>query len=199
MIEYKKTILSQYANSPTLLSLIESFNDCIDPRENVDAFYKNIWDLQTAKGIGLDIWGKIVNVPRKLKLNDLPTAFGFFESKSTPTARFPKPWNQSPFYNGTWLTGYYLLDDDAYRRLIYVKAFANISQNTIPNFNQLLQNLFLGRGRCWVEDGLDMTITYHFEFELSPLDWSILSNLDVIPRPAGVGIIIKIDLPEGAE
>ena len=31
MINFEKTIISQYANSETIFALIEQFNDCIDP------------------------------------------------------------------------------------------------------------------------------------------------------------------------
>ena len=61
---WKKTILSQYDDSPTLLSMIESFNDAIDPTANITAFYENIWNVNTANGYGLDVWGQIVGVSR---------------------------------------------------------------------------------------------------------------------------------------
>lgn len=73
----ERTVISQYANSPTILRLINDANGYIDPREDFDAFLRLIWDLRTAQGIGLDIWGRIVGVGRTLTINDPPLYFGF--------------------------------------------------------------------------------------------------------------------------
>ena len=66
---WQQTILSQYDASPTLLSMIESFNDAIDPTANIAAFYENIWNVNTANGYGLDVWGQIVGVSRYLQVS----------------------------------------------------------------------------------------------------------------------------------
>ena len=38
----------------------------------------------------------------------------------------------------------------------------------------------------YVTDGLDMTMTYTFAFQLSPVQSSIVFNSGVLPRPCGV-------------
>lgn len=57
------TLASQYANSPTILAIINTFNDCIDPCVDLDNFYNTVWNVDTAVGFGLDIWGRIVGLP----------------------------------------------------------------------------------------------------------------------------------------
>lgn len=69
MKNVEQTIISQYANSPTLLKLIRNFNDYIDPTCDIDNFYDFIWNVDTAQGFGLDIWGRIVGVSRALLQN----------------------------------------------------------------------------------------------------------------------------------
>jgi hypothetical protein len=59
-----QTVVSQYGNSPTILALIESFNAAVDPSADIDNFYAWVWDVATAQGFGLDIWGRIVGVSR---------------------------------------------------------------------------------------------------------------------------------------
>jgi hypothetical protein len=59
-----KTVISQYATSPTFLQLIEDINTWIDPNANLDNFFNDIWNINTAIGYGLDVWGRIVNVVR---------------------------------------------------------------------------------------------------------------------------------------
>jgi hypothetical protein len=66
---WQQTVISQYANSPTLLGIIQKFNDAIDPTVDLDNFYSWIWDVDTAQGFGLDIWGRIVGVSRTIQTN----------------------------------------------------------------------------------------------------------------------------------
>jgi hypothetical protein len=63
---WQQTVISQYANSPTLLALIRNFNSAIDPSLDIDNFYAWIWNVATAQGFGLDIWGRIVGVSRTI-------------------------------------------------------------------------------------------------------------------------------------
>lgn len=63
MRDVEQTILSQYGNSATITKLIQNMNACIDPRADIDNFYNTVWNVTTAKGFGLDIWGRIVGLP----------------------------------------------------------------------------------------------------------------------------------------
>ena len=60
----EQTVASEYGNSPTILALIDSFNAAVDPSSNIDQFWAIIWNVTTAQGFGLDIWGRIVGVTR---------------------------------------------------------------------------------------------------------------------------------------
>ena len=60
MIDVQKTIISQYAHSPVLLGLIDGLNQCICPADKIEEFNRLVWDVETAEGYGLDVWGKIV-------------------------------------------------------------------------------------------------------------------------------------------
>ncbi|OYV46703.1 MAG: hypothetical protein B7X10_04775, partial [Burkholderiales bacterium 21-58-4] len=173
----QQTLISQYANSPTLTQLIENMNGYIDPSADLDAFYANVWDISTAVGFGLDIWGKIVGVNRTLQVPDSSGNFGFSEGGGF------YPFGQEPFYAGP-TSGSWILGDDAYRTLILVHALANISACTVPSYNQLLKNLFAGRGNCFVADLGGMKIQYVFEFYLKPFEVAILTQSNALPGPA---------------
>ena len=69
MKNYTETIISQYGNSPAILSLIDSFNSAVEPYADIDNFYVWVWDVSTAQGFGLDIWGRIVGVSRTIPTN----------------------------------------------------------------------------------------------------------------------------------
>ena len=66
MNNLEQTILSQFANSPTITALIESVNAAVDPSEDIDNFITWFWQLSTAQGVFLDIWGRIVGVGRNV-------------------------------------------------------------------------------------------------------------------------------------
>ena len=182
MIDFEKTIISQYGNSPTILQLVQNMNAYLDPRADFDAFFDYVWNVDTAQGFGLDIWGRIVNISRELQIPPDPNFFGF--SDALPGSY---PFGEQPFYDGTpGATSTYRLADDAYRQLILVKALANISATNAPSLNQLLQNMFAGRGRCYVNDLGGMQLRYTFEFLLTPYEFAIMTQSGALPRPAGV-------------
>jgi hypothetical protein len=177
MQNVEQTIISQYGNSPVLNQLIQNMNAYLDPTADLDAFYDNIWDIETAVGYGLDVWGAIVGEGRQLLVPNTEY-FGFSQASL-------QPFGQEPFYSGP-TTGTYLLSDTAYRLLILVKALSNISDASVPSYNRLLQNLFAGRGRCYVVDLGNMQMQYTFEFYLQPFEQAILTQSGAFPRPCGV-------------
>lgn len=178
-----QTIISQYAASPTLTQLIANMNTYLDPRANLDAFFAQVWNVDTAIGWGLDRLGRVVGVGRVVQV--ATGSFLGFEQSS----------DAEPFGGGIWFSGAgsssnYSLTDDAYRLLILAKALSNISDGSIPSINQILLNLFPGRGNCYVTDGGDMTMTYTFSFTLSAVELAILAQSNVLPRPCGVSATV---------
>src|ERR1700676_2897924 len=149
---YWTTIISQYANSPIITTLIGDFFAWLDQTANLNNFYNDIWNVATAQGYGLDVWGRIVGVTRTLNVATAGKYFGFDEA----TTLSADPFNQSPFYVGSPLTTNFQLSDSAFRVLIYAKALANICDGSIPAMNALLRNLFPGRGNCYVIDNNNM-------------------------------------------
>jgi hypothetical protein len=211
-----ETIISQYANSPIITTLITNFADAIDQTANFDAFFDLIMNVDTAVGYGLDVWGRIVGVNRVITVATPEPYFGFQESHEA------SGFNQGPFYSGQFVTTNFTLTDLAYRNLILVKAFANISQCSIPVLNQMLLTLFPGRGNAYVTEGSTlgpwfgfqeatdavgfnqapfyngiviqrMIMTYTFEFALSPLELAIVQNSGVLPKPTGVKAYVIVN------
>jgi hypothetical protein len=189
------TVISEYANSPTILSLLQSFNDALNQTQNFDNFYDYIWNVATAQGIGLDIWGRIVGVNRNLQVTD-GTWFGF--SQGVPGTDVFGPGGMSPFYSGEPLTSNFALTDQAYRQLILAKAAYNICNGSVPAINAILMRLFgpgnafgVG-GDCYCTDDGGMTMTYTFKFEPNPVEQSIILNSGVLPKPVGVAASVVI-------
>ncbi|MDE1006995.1 MAG: DUF2612 domain-containing protein [Paraburkholderia fungorum] len=195
MDNVEQTIISEYANSPTIVQLIQNMNGYIDPSADIDSFYELIWDVDTAAGYGLDIWGKIVGLDngRILKIPSTEIDLGFKEAGTLSAT----PFGSGVFYAGNPVTQNYSLADDAFRTLILVKALANITDGSIPSYNRLLQNLFAGRGRCYVNDLGNMQMRYTFEFYLQPFEMAIMTQSGALPRPTGVlASIMQVQLPD---
>lgn len=174
------TVASQYANSPRILQLIADANDTIDPAADIDEFYRLVWDVSTAEGYGLDVWGRIVNVGRVLTVANEPI-FGFDEALPGVGV-----FNDGVFYAGGSTTSNYALSDTAYRVLILAKAAANICDGSTPAINKILMTLFAGRGDCYVVDNLDMSMVYTFRFVLTNVERAIVTQSGALPRPSGV-------------
>jgi hypothetical protein len=181
------TIVSQYANSPKLTAMIQNFQDAIDQTKNLDAFFDLIWNVDTAVGYGLDVWGRIVAVNRVLKLVEGPPWFGFEEGVDYQPFG---PGGLGPFYSGQKLTDNFILSDDGFRVLILAKAFSNICDGSIKSINRLLIVLFGTSGKAYVRDNSNMSFDYIFEFKPTALQQAILVNSGVFPKPVGVSYTV---------
>ena len=184
--DWWQTILSQYANSPIMIQLIQDFFSYIDQTKNLSDFFDYVWNVYTAQGWGLDQWGTIVAVNRVLHIGGGLQFLGFDEGGTTDYT----PFNVAPFYAGQKLTDNYILTDDGFRVLVLAKAFSNICDGSIPAINKVLRMLFGTSGKCYCTDNGNMTMTYTFEFTPNPVQLAIVSNSGVLPTPTGVSYTI---------
>lgn len=178
-------IVSQYANSPRIDALIESFNDATDQTENIESLYDLIWNIATAQDYGLDVWGRIVGVSRTLKLPGNVSFLGFNEASSWVG------FGQGGFYSGGGISNNFVLADNDFRTLILAKAATNICDGAIPSINKILLTLFPLRGTAYVADNQNMSLTYTFRFPLNPVELAIVQTAGVLPNPAGVVIHVS--------
>lgn len=177
--------MKQYAASPTIQQLIAD-RDTYFPNTWQDQFYDNIWNIDTAGTLGLDIWGRIVVIGRNIQI----PVIDYFGFNVSPPPQSWNPFNQQSFYTGPATSTTFRLADNAYRVLILAKALSNIAQTNARNLNRILQQLFPGRGRAWVNDLGSMSMRFTFEFVLEPWEMAVLVTGGVLPRPAGVGATI---------
>lgn len=176
LLDIRDTVLSQYANSPIILRLVDTFFEWFGPSERFRAFYDDIWNIMTARGFGLDVWGRILGVGRVIPV---PSGeyFGFDQQPEALS------WDWGIFYRGVGGTDNAILTDEAFRLLLLAKAALNITDSSIPSINKILLDLF---GDGYVRDNLDMTVTYVFSAPLDPVQTSIVFASGVLPRPCGV-------------
>lgn len=185
--DWRLTMMSQYANSPTISALIDSFAQAMDLTAELDEFFDFCFNVQTAQGFGLDDWGTIVGVNRVLQVGGGTQYLGFDEGGTDDYT----PFNVAPFYSGEKLTQNYVLTDDGFRVLVFAKALSNICDGSTPAINQVLRTLFAQEGKCYVVDDGGMAMTIKFEFTPSPVDLAIVQNSGVLPIPTGVSYTIS--------
>lgn len=179
-------IISQYKNSPRIDNLILAFNAAMDQTQNMSNLYSLIWNIATAQGYGLDVWGRIVGVSRTVQFpnaNELP--LGFEEANSWVG------FGQGGFFLGNVINSNFVLSDKDFRTLIYAKAAGNISDGSIPSVNQILLTLFPNRGTCYVQDNQNMSLTYVFKFPLNPVEIAIVELSNVLPSPCGIVVTVQ--------
>lgn len=169
------TVLAQYAASPRLNALINSFNAALSPDSFINDFYDLIWNIDTAEKYGLDVWGKIVGVSRRLTVKDDFNYLGFSEARmDNPVMDDPHPFNQAPFYSGKSVTRTVDLSDEIYRRLILMKAMSNITDCSVPDINRMLRFMFGKNRRAYVLNNGGLRMSYIFEFALSSAELAII-------------------------
>lgn len=182
------TILRQYGNSQALKSIIYSFDDGIKIDMAINKFFDEIFNLDTAKGYGLDCWGKIVNVSRYVKYEKVGDVLGFDGQKL-------QTFNYGSFYSGKKVTQTIKLTDDFFRIVIKAKASANISSVTIEDTNRILRSLYADKGKPFITDNQDMSMNYVFPFYLADNEKALIKNSNILPRPSGVKLRAIITAP----
>lgn len=63
-------IQSQYAASPHMNALMRGFQDKLDAGPQLDLIFDDIININTATGVSLDVWGRILAIPRTLNTKD---------------------------------------------------------------------------------------------------------------------------------
>lgn len=171
MHNHQQTIVSEYATSPTLLELIADWNDCIDPSIDIDSFYANYMDIDTAVGIGLDVWGRILGVARTIAATPVSQYLGFDEGQTA--ANDYETFGHGVMYTGQ-TSGPYTLTDTTYRTLLKAKALGNIIDGSVISYNKYLSLLFPS-STVYVQISSTMNVTIAFASTPSAFDVSILA------------------------
>lgn len=189
MTDYAKTIMRQFANSPTLMGLLAAFDQWVDPAKFQADFLAHVWDIQTATGFGLDIWGRILGRSRFLQIQQTAGVNFGFDIGTIPGTPW-KPFGQAPFFNGQAAgTTAFALQDEDYRKLLLIKAAANIARCDCPSINALMRQMFGDRGPSYVGYDPDnpMHIGYTFDFFPTAVEKAIIES-GIFPQPAGTTV-----------
>lgn len=184
-----ETIQSQYASSPHIMALVRGYYEMINPRSDLELFYNKVFNLETAEGAGLDIWGRIVGISRSSEMVTevgVPH-LGFKTQADSSSVGF----DLAPWYHGAQKLKF-KLSDDAFRLFIKTKAMANISNGSLADLNRLLQEL-LPHCRVSITRIAPMHLKLICSGPLKDYEYNMLLKGDLPPIPAGVTIDMEIN------
>ena len=197
-----KTVISQFATSPTTLQLIENINTWIDPNVNFQAFYDDIWNILTAQGHGLDVLGRIVVVQRTFQIPGTgAVTLSDDEYRLLILAKAATNITSCtiPAINSIMLALF------PNRGNCYVQEGAPPLPPIAPWFGFAEAGDAVGWDQgpfllYWEgQPVVGMALTYVFQFALSAVEVAIVSQSGALPRPAGVkayvvypGVVLSI-------
>ena len=177
------TVQSQYAASPHIRKLVDSFWEALDPDADIEKIYNNMVNLDTAVGFGLEVWGRIVAIGREyVAASEDNEYLGFSPPEGTENNRL-NDFNNAPFYQV--VNGKVRLSDAAYRTYILIKAMINIGDGTLASINRMLASLF-PEAQIYCLHVDTMVLRLVIKDHISEADKQALLNLPWLP--AGVGL-----------
>ena len=90
------------------------------------------------------------------------------------------------------------LDDNQFRQLIKMRAFATRWDGSAMQMNEFLKDLYKDRGVAYMLDRQNMTVqVYVFMFGLEQWERYLFTQKDILPRPAGIGTdIYEVDIDD---
>lgn len=146
--------------------------------------------ISTAKGIGLDLWGNLLHLSRFIpsESGDSYAYFNFNDKNFKSNGGLI-------FYNKN-RPNYGELDDIYYRQLLLIIYQSYFLNSSIPTLNQFTLESLADYGSVYVRDTTDMSYQiYIFNNKIPPWLNFMMTNYDILPRPAGVGSkIIERDI-----
>lgn len=187
-----RALLWQDNAAPEITSLIVQKQDWYN--ENQTTFWsdwiRDVFDLRTANQFGLSVWAIILGVSLTVILPpsnpDKPT-FGF--------GQYRRNFNRGNFSSSTNTAA--LLTLNQRRILLQLRYLRLTTRCTVPSINQAVNRILGDQGSIRVIDGGTMTITYVFNFTPSSELAFVLSNYDILPRPAAVKLRTFVEVNTG--
>nr|DAY59888.1 MAG TPA: Protein of unknown function (DUF2612) [Caudoviricetes sp.] len=173
-------IQSQYAASPHLTGLVAGFQRRLDASADLDLIFDNLVWLPTASGVSLDVWGRIVGIPRGLMTEEGQivwddSAYRFlilYKALANISASDAETLNSllDRLFDGT----VYVLDHQNMTIRVVFEFYADAIQTAILQNYGLLAR---GGGVGWEWYQIDPATTFGFDGSaLQPFNQGIFAN-----------------------
>lgn len=186
-VDLLRELLWQYNNAPALESLITSKQAWYTENQTEfwESWIRDVFDLRTANDFGLSVWAVILGVP--LVVTPEPDADKF-------------AWGYGPdranYNNGNFAAngGSFGLTTEQKRLVLRLRYFQLVTRGAAPEVNAFLATVF-GPGVVYMADTGGMRIAYIFNVAPDAAVELVLTQLDILPRPAAVGVGLVVANP----
>ena len=158
-------MIGQYANSPVIVKLDNGLKALFNDEEFCVNWYNVVFNISTATGYGLDVWGKILNRGRNFEYNG--TEY-YLQGEQT--------------IGGVHFTAEEM--ENLYRLVLQITAMRYIGNASLDSINSILQTVFKDYGIAYVYEYGTMKIRYVFQFYVNDVLKAIIETLNM--HPAGV-------------
>lgn len=180
-VDLMRALLWQYNDAARLEALVRQKQTWYDA--NQSAFWNDwvadVFDLRTANDFGLSVWAIILDIPlvvaSAVDPSDKPI-WGFGQYREN-------------FTNGNFAAiSSSALSTEQKRLVLRLRYFQLVNDGAVTEINAFFAYLFAPLGPVYVKDGYDMRARYVFEFPMSSALEVVLTEFDLLPRPAGVKV-----------
>lgn len=173
------TVQSQYSASPRILALAGMYWDMLNPGSEIQTMLDDMLNPSTARGYGLDVWGRIVGIKRAT----VPVSGEYLAFDPDPLSNPDgDSWNNAPFNP---LTPQGLATDAVFRVYVMVKAMMNIGNGSLADINKYFSLMFPGSGIQVIHAGTMIIRVLDYDAVLTDAAIMALRSIDWVP--AGVG------------
>lgn len=173
------TVQSQYSASPRILALAGMYWDMLNPGSEIQTMLDDMLNPSTARGYGLDVWGRIVGIKRAT----VPVSGEYLAFDPDPMSNPDgDSWNNAPFNP---LTPQGLATDSVFRVYVMVKAMMNIGNGSLADINKYFSLMFPGSGIQVIHAGTMIIRVLDYDAVLTDAAIMALRSIDWVP--AGVG------------
>jgi hypothetical protein len=185
---YLNLITSEHNQKPNFMAMVGVVTGAIADVNNGIQAIQPAFDLDQAIGAQLDILGLWIGQSRVISDILILGFFGFADDVAAlPFGEFSNPSIGGVFYEfGSSFAGSTVLSDADYLTILRARIVRNQSDGTLEAIENALQFIF--GVNCSVADNGTMNLAITVSSPITPTDQALLSNLDILPRPAGVEI-----------
>jgi len=190
----RSRVATQYWEAQKFLAYLRALLDAPVELESVLQTVARQTDIDVAEGVNLDVLGEIVGISRIVPFVLPVQLFGF---DGQPGA-LPYGEEGNPSVGGRFReeieSGFdsSVLADPDYRILIKAKIIKNHSRGTNEDILAVLSLLFGPMRPMALTDSGGMAIQLAFGFPLGYLAKTLIADIDILPRPAGVRISQRV-------
>lgn len=177
-------LLWQFNDAPSLQALVASKQGWYGRAQEQfwNDWINDVFDLTTANEFGLSVWAKILDIPLVV----------------VPAAQLAKPLfgfgaSNVGFTQGNFAAAGILssLTTEQRRLVLRLRYFQLVTRGAVTEVNAFLAQVF-GPGVVHVEDLGGMRVRYVFTVAPTSAVQLILTEFDVLPRPAGVSVELVV-------